>query len=325
MKRREFIRVLGAAALMRPLPGHAEYSTPPLLGFVGEGSPYSTARAVAAFRAGLAEIDYAEDRNLAIDWRLATGGPNRLRIVAADLVGRQAAVIVTTTDAATAAAKMATATIPIVFLSSSDPLKDGPLDDRARPANVTGLSWYGPDVAPLRLGLIRQLAPKAASIGLLVDPRPTDTAGQVRETQEAAKTAGLELVVLEATSAAQIDAAFARLVQARVAALVVGMSALFVSERVRIVVLAARHALPAIYAAYEIAAAGGLISYGHSIPDAYRRGGVYAGWILNGAKPAELPILQATKSELIINLKTAKALSLDVPQNLRAAADELIE
>jgi putative ABC transport system substrate-binding protein len=308
---------------MRPLAGHAQRSDAPVLGFIGETAPSATARAVAAFRAGLAEIGYAEGRNLIIDWRLAAGGPNRLRTVAADLIGRHAAVIVTATDQATAAAMSATTAIPIVFLSGSDPAKSGLLGDR--PANVTGVSWDNPDVAPLRLGLIRQLAPKADIIGLLADPRRADTAAQVKEVQAAAAASGIELVVLNATSAAEIQAAFAHLVEQRGRALVVGMSPLFVGERIALAALAARHAIPAIYAAHEIAVVGGLITYGPSTVDAYRRAGLYVGWILNGAKPSELPVLQATKLDLTLNLKAAKALALDVPQNLRAAADELIE
>jgi putative ABC transport system substrate-binding protein len=318
LRRREFIKLIGAVAAMGPLKWRAAQAAPPLLGFMGEASPSATPRSVAAFRAGLAEIGYAEDSNLAIDWRLALGEPRRLRTIAADLVSRHAAVIVTATDPATMAAKATTTAIPIVFLTGSDP--SGFVG-----GNLTGLSWYGPDVAPLRLGLIRQLAPQAAGIGFIADPRVADTQAQVKGTQEAAATLGVELVVLEATSAAEIDTAFARLREARVGGLVVGMSAFFASQRDQFAALAARHAVPAIYSDYENVAAGGLIGYGRSVADAYRRAGVYAGWILNGAKPSELPPLQAAKFELIINLRAAKALALDVPQNLRAAADELIE
>jgi putative ABC transport system substrate-binding protein len=320
LRRREFIKLVGAAAAMGPVARHAAQAAPPLLGFMGEASPSATPRSIAAFRSGLAEIGYAEDRNLAIDWRLAMGEPRRLRTIVTDLVDRHAAVIVTATDAATVAAKAATAAIPIVFLTGSDPMKS----DLAG-GNLTGLSWYGPDAVALRLALIRQLAPKAASIGFIADPRVPDAQAQVKAAQEAAATMGLDLVVLEARSATEIDAAFARLGEARAGALIVGMSAFFASQRSQLAALATRHAVPAIYSDYESVAAGGLIGYGHSVSDAYRRAGVYAGWILNGAKPSELPPLAAAKFELIINLKAAKALALDVPQNLRAAADEMIE
>jgi len=320
MRRREFIKLVCAAASIGPLAGRAAQSATALLGFIGESSPSATPRSLAAFRAGLAEIGYAEERNLNIDWRLALGEPRRLRTIAADLVSQHTGVIVTATDPATAAAKAVTTTTPIVFLTGSDPSKNG----LAGP-NLTGLSWYGPDMAPLRLSLIRQFVPKADTIGFIIDPRVADTQAQVTAAREAAATMGLQLPVLEATSAGEIDAAFAHLTSARVGALVVGMSPFFLSQRDQFAALAARHTVPAIYADYEFADAGGLVSYGHSVADAYRRAGVYAGGILNGAKSAELPVLQTSKFELIINLKTAKALALDVPQNLRAAADEVIQ
>ena len=319
IRRRAFLTLLGAAAIWPPV-AHGQQAAAPIVGFLADGSPESMALRVAAFRQGLDEIGYAEGRNVTIDWRSAERQPNRLRALAADLVGRRVAVIVTTSDPATIAAKAATATIPIVFLSASDPVKNG-LPGR----NVTGLSWFGADLAPMRLGLLRQLVPKAAVIGLLVDSSLSEAASQVREVQAAADTSGLHLVVLRAASAGDIDAAFATLVAQRIGALVVGMSPLFVSQREQLIVLAARHAIPAIYAAYEVAADGGLASYGHSTSDAFRRAGVYVGWILKGASPADLPVLPSSKFELIINRKTAATLGLEVPQNLLAGADEVIQ
>jgi putative tryptophan/tyrosine transport system substrate-binding protein len=319
IRRRAFLMLLGAAAAWPPV-AHGQQAAAPIVGFLADGSPESMALRVAAFRQGLDEIGYAEGRNVTIDWRSAERQPNRLRALAADLVGRRVAVIVTTSDPATIAAKAATATIPIVFLSAGDPVKNG-LPGR----NVTGLSWFGADLAPMRLGLLRQLVPKAAVIGLLVDASLSEAASQVREVQAAADTTGLHLVVLRAAGAGDIDAAFATLVAQRIGALVVGMSPLFVSQREQLIVLAARHAIPAIYAAYEVAADGGLASYGHSTSDAFRRAGVYVGWILKGASPADLPVLPSSKFELIINRKTAATLGLEVPQNLLAGADEVIQ
>jgi putative ABC transport system substrate-binding protein len=317
MQRRAFLTLLGAAAAG---PALAQQPASPIIGFLADGSPDSMASRVAAFRQGLAEIGYVEGQNVSFDWRSAERQPNRLRALAADLVGRRVAVVVTTTDLATLAAKAATSTIPIVFLSAADPAKSG-----LPGANVTGLSWFGADLAPARLGLLRQLAPKAAVIGLLVDSNLAEAAAQVREVQAAADTIGLKLVVLHAGSASDIEAAFATLVAQRVGALVVGASALFVSERDRLIALAARHAIPSIYAAYELTAAGGLASYGYSTSDAFRRAGVYTGWILQGASPADLPVLQSSKVELIINVRTAKTLGLELPPNLLAGAAEVIQ
>jgi putative ABC transport system substrate-binding protein len=325
MRRREFIRLLGAAAATWPRVARAQQPASPLVGFLGDASPESMAPRVAAFRQGLEEIGYVEGRNVTIDWRSAERQPNRLRALAADLVGRRVAAIVTTSDLATLAAKTATATIPIVFLSAGDPVRNGLVAGLDRPGgNVTGLSWFGADLAPARLSLLHQLVPEAAVIGLLVDSNLVDAA-QLPQVQAAADAVGLKLVVLHAGSESDIDAAFTTLVAQRVGALVVGASALFARRREQLIELAARHGIPAIYAAYEIAADGGLASYGHSASDAFRRAGVYTGWILKGAGPADLPILQSSKIELIINLKTAKTLGLEVPPGLLAGAGEVIQ
>jgi putative tryptophan/tyrosine transport system substrate-binding protein len=326
MRRRDFITLLGAAAAIRPPAARAQQPAAPVVGFLGEASPESMAPRVTAFRQGLDEIGYVEGRNVTIDWRSAERQPNRLRALAADLAGRRVAAIVTASDLATAAAKAATSTIPIVFLSAGDPFSNGLAAGPDRPTgNVTGVTWFGADLAPARLSLLHQLAPKAEVIGLLLDANLADAASQLAQVQAAADTVGLKLVVLHAGSASDIDAAFATLVAQRVAALVVGASAFFTSRREQLIELTARHGVAAIYAAYEVTADGGLASYGHSASDAFRRAGVYTGWILKGTRPADLPVLQSSKVELIINLKTAKALGLEMPPNLIAGADEVIQ
>jgi putative ABC transport system substrate-binding protein len=323
VERRAFIGMLGAAAVW-PRRARAQPPAAPVIGFLGDASPDAMAPRVAAFRQGLDEIGYVEGRNLTIDWRSAERQPNRVRALAADLVGRRVAAIVTASDLATAAAETATSTIPIVFLSGSDPVRSGLAGGSGRPSpNVTGLSWFGADLMPARLALARQLAPRATVVGLLLDPDFADPA-QLSEVQAAAELAGLTLVVLHAGNASEIEAAFATLVARRAGALVVAASTFFAGRRDQLIALAARHRVPAIYPAKEIAAAGGLASFGHSASDAFRRAGVYTGWILKGAAPADLPILQSSKIELVINLDTAQALGLDLPHNLLAGADELI-
>jgi putative ABC transport system substrate-binding protein len=326
MRRREFVTLLGAAAATWPRAADAQEPAAPLVGILSETPASSIAPRVVAFHQGLQEIGYRQGRNVTIDWSSAESEPNRLPSLAAALVARKVAIIVTYLDRATLAAKAVTTTIPIVFLSDGDAVHNGlvPSLDR-QGGNVTGLSWFGADLAPARLGLIREIVPNATVVGLLIDPGSADAASQLHGVQKAAKTVGLALVVANARNAGEIDAAFTSVAQQRVAALVVGSSPLFNSSRDQLVALAARHRIPAIYAASEIALAGGLISYGSSVSDAFRRAGVYVGWILKGATPAELPILQSAKFELIVNLKTADALGLAVPRALRAGADKLIE
>jgi putative ABC transport system substrate-binding protein len=325
MRRREFIMLLGAAAATSPPVARAQQPALPVVGFLSDGLPEATTRRVAAFHQGLEEIGYVEGRNVTIDRRSAERQPNRLRALAADLVGRRVAAIVTASDPATLAAEAATSTIPIVFLSAGDPVQSGLVAGPDRPAgNVTGLSWFGNDLAPPRLGLIHQLVPEATVIGLLVDATLADAAAQVAQVQVAADTTGLKLVVVRAGSAAEIQPAFAALVAQQVGALVVGASAFFTSARAQLIELAALYRIPAIYAAHEMTADGGLASYGHSASDAFHRAGVYTGWILKGARPADLPVLQSSKFELVINLRTAKALGLELSHNLLAGADEVI-
>jgi putative ABC transport system substrate-binding protein len=326
MRRREFITLFTAALALRSADARAQQPAPPVVGFLSDGSPAAMARQVAAFHQGLDEIGYVAGRDVSIDWRSAERQPNRLRALAADLVGRRVAAIVTTSDPATLAAEATTASLPIVFVSAGDPARSGLVasPDQPRP-NVTGLSWFGTDLAPPRLGLIHQLVPEATVIGILVDSNLADAAVQLPQLQAAADATGLKLVVMHAGNAGDIDAAFATLVAQQVGALVVGGSAFFTGAREQLIELAARHGIPAIYGAYEMTADGGLMSYGHSATDAFRRAGVYTGWILKGARPADLPVLQSSKIELAINLKTAKALGLEVSQSLLAGADEVVQ
>ena len=323
MRRRDFVRLLAAAATW-PQVARALEPASPIIGFLGEAAPELMAPRVAAFHRGLEEIGYVEGRNVTIDWRSAERQPNRLPALAADLIARRVAVIVTTSDPATVAAETMTASVPIVFLSAGDPVKNGLVATADRPRqNVTGLSWSGADLAPARLALLRQLVPKATVLGLMVDSNLADAAA-VAEVQAAADASALRLVVARAGNTGEIEAAFATLLAQQVGGVVVGASAFFISQRQQLIGLAARHSVPAIYPADEMAADGGLASYGHSASDAFRRAGVYTGWILKGAGPADLPVLQSSKIDLVVNLKTAAALGLDVPPNLLAGADQVI-
>jgi putative ABC transport system substrate-binding protein len=289
-------------------------------------SPGPFAQRIAAFQQGLNEAGYVEGRNLTIDSRWAEGKYDRLPALAADLVGRRAAVIVTYTDAAALAAKAATTTIPIVFINGGDPVRAGIVPSLNRPGgNVTGASFFGVDLAPKQLALLHEVVPNATVVAFLMDENVPDAVAQVPAMQEAARTLGLQLVVLPARAASDIDTAFATLVRERAGALVVGTGALLTNQRKQIIALAARHGLPTIYPFREFTADGGLISYGNNVPDTFRQGGVYAGRILKGDKPADLPVILSTKFELVINRKTAHALGLDIPTKLLFTADEVIE
>jgi putative tryptophan/tyrosine transport system substrate-binding protein len=326
MRRRDFITFLGAAVLWPPL-ARAQQPAPPVIGFLSDGSREAMTRRVAAFQHGLDELGYAEGRSVTIDWRSAERQPERLPALATDLVGRRVAAIVTASDLATSAALAATSTTPIVFLSASDPIQSGFAASPGRPPreNVTGLSWFGADLAPPRLTLIHKLVPKPTLIGVLVDSNRPDASAQLPQLQAGADASRLKLTVLRAGSASEIQPAFASFAAQRVGALVVGASDFFVAHRDQLIELAALYRIPAIYPTREMAADGGLMSYGHSATDAFHRAGTYTGWILKGARPADLPILPSSKLELVINLRTAKALGLEVPQNLLAAADEVIQ
>jgi ABC-type uncharacterized transport system substrate-binding protein len=326
MRRRDFIALVGGAAVAWPAAAPAQQQPMPVIGFLSAVSPGPFAQRIAAFHQGLNEAGYVEGRNLAIENRWAEEHYDRLPALAADLAGRRVAVIVTYTDAAALAAKAATTTIPIVFINGGDPVRAGIVPSLNRPGgNVTGASFFGVDLAPKQLALLREVVPKAAVIGLLVDENVPDALTGVPAVQEAARILGLRLVVLNVRIPSDIDTAFATLVRERAGALVVGTGALLTNRRKQIIALAARHALPAIYPFREFTADGGLISYGNNVPDTFRQGGVYAGRILKGDRPADLPVILSTRFECVLNLKTAKAMGIEIPLAVSARADEVIE
>ena len=327
MKRRELLIVLGGVAVAWPLAARAQQKAMPVIGYLGGTSPGPYAAYVAAFRQGLVEeAGYVEGQNLAIEYRWAEGHYERLPAQAVDLVDRKVDVIVTSGGAPSAlAAKSATSTTPIVF-TAGDPIADGLVASLSRPGgNLTGVSVFTGELMPKRFELLSELAPRAGVIALLVNPGNPYSETMIRDVQEAARATRVEIPVLKARSADEIEGAFGSLVQLQAGALLVGTDPFFLSRREQLVVLASRHAIPAIYEWREFAAAGGLMSYGSSLPSSFRQVGVYAGRILKGAKPADLPVLQPTKFELVINLKTAKTLGLNVPQSLLVRADEVIE
>jgi putative ABC transport system substrate-binding protein len=326
MKRREFITLLGSAAAALPLGARAQQPAMPVIGVLSSGSLNAYEGLLAAFRHGLKEASFLEGLNVAIESRGADGQFDRLPRLAADLVDHGATVIVTTGRASTLAAKAATSTIPLVFLSPDDPVKFGLVAALNRPGgNATGVSLLASDLVAKRLGVMRQLVPTAAPLAVLMNPASPEAEPQMIVAQEAALSTGQQIHFVNAATESDIDSAFASLVQHRPAALVVSTDAFFVSRREQIVALAARSAIPAIYDRREFAAAGGLISYGTHYADAYRQLGDYAGKILKGAKPADLPVQQVTRFELVINLRTAKTLRLEIPAMLLALADEVIE
>src|SRR5215831_5130373 len=325
MRRRELLLLVGAAMTTARSVG-AQQKGMPVIGFLGGASSGPAAGAVAAFRDGLSETGYVEGRNVAIEYRWAEGRFDRLPELAADLVGRKVDVIVTAGDPPALAAKNATPTTPIVFGFAGDPVATGLVVSFARPGtNVTGVSMMFAELTLKRLELLTDLVPQARVITLLVNPNNLATEAVIRETQVAAQTKGVELPILKASSESEIDAAFAALDQLHVGALIVGNDTFFFSQREQLVALAARHALPASYFSREFSAAGGLISYGPNVMAVYRQVGIYAGKILNGARPADLPVVQPTTYELVVNLKTAKTLGLTVPPSILARADEVIE
>jgi ABC-type uncharacterized transport system substrate-binding protein len=328
MKRRDLIIALGGA-LAWPLAARAQQKAMPVVGFLSasNASPGPVAPLTAAFRQGLSETGYVEGQNVAIEYRWAEGHYDRLPALAADLVGRKVDVIVSTGGTPTAlAAKNATSTIPIVFRGGGDPVGAGLVASLARPGgNLTGVSMLIDELTRKRLELLSELVPKAKVIALLVNPKNPATETVMRDVQEAARVKGLQLPILKANSESEIDAAFATLVQLHAGALVVAADPFLSSRREQLVALATRYAVPAIYAWREFAEAGGLISYGSSLTTAFRQLGNYAGKILKGAKPADLPVQQSTRFELVINLKTAKARGLTIPQSLLLRADEVIQ
>jgi len=324
MKRRSFITLLGGAAAW-PLAARAQQPGVALIGLLA-GTQLDD-RMLSAVRQGLKEAGYVEGRNVAIKYRTADGRFNRLPGLAAELVADPVAVILALGPPAALAAKAATGTIPIVFVVGADPVQElGLVSTLNRPGgNVTGVTFLVTALGAKRLELLRELVPSAKIVGLLVNPTNPTSEFQITDTQNAARALGVELVIQNARSESDIDTAFESLAQERVNAVIIGGDQLFTSRPDQLVALAARHALPAIHYLREFADAGGLISYGASITDAYRLGGGYVGRILKGEKPADLPVQQATKVELIINLKTAKALGLTIPLSLLGRADEVIE
>lgn len=327
MKRREFIRLLGGAAAAWPFAARAQQSAIPVVGFLHGGSGDSFQQHVAAFRQGLGEAGYVEGQNVAVEYRWADRQFDRLPALATDLVRRPVAVIATGGGTQVAlAARAATASIPIVFTTGNDPVRAGIVSSMSRPSgNITGIRFFASALGSKQLELVREMVPQAKTVAMLVNPNNPNTNGYVKDAQTAAVTLQVELNVLTANALRDINAGFATLAQQRVGALLVGGDALFNTNREQIVALAARHAIPTIYLQREYVDRGGLMSYGSNQPDAYRQVGVYVGRILKGEKPTDLPVLQPTKLELVINLKTARALGLTVPLTLQAAANEVIE
>ena len=328
MRRRQFITLIGGAAASWPWAAGAQQPAMPVIGFLGSASADLWAARVRAFRQGLSEVGYVDGRNVAIEYRWAEGQYDQLPTLAADLVRRQVAVIVAPASTSAAlAAKAATTTIPIVFQFASDPIELGLVDSLARPGgNITGITSLNVEVGPKRLELLREVIPTATDFALLVNPTDRNLAEVVeRDLQTAAGRLGLKLHVLHASAERDFDTVFATLARLRPGGLVIGNDAFFTSRSEQLAALALRNRVPAIYWSREFAAGGGLMSYGAGYVDVLRMTGVYAGRILKGEKPADLPVQQGTKIELVINLKTAKALGLTVPLPLLGRAEEVIE
>jgi putative ABC transport system substrate-binding protein len=327
MRRRAFLTLLGGTTFVWPLAAGAQQKAMPVIGLLYFASPVPSAPFLAAFRQGLSETGFVEGQNLAIEYRWAEGHSDRLPAMAADLVARKVDVIAATGGLIVAlAAKNATSTIPIVFAIGDDPVAGGLVPSLARPGgNLTGVSILTYELTLKRLELLSELVPEAKVIALLVNPNNPNTEAAMREVRQAARTKGVQLPALKAGTESQIDAAFDSLVQLRAAALIVGADPFFTTRREQLVALASRNAVPAIYAIREFVASGGLISYGPSLAAMYRQVGSYAGRVLKGEKPADLPVMQPTTFELVVNLKTAKALGLTVPPSILARADEVIE
>jgi putative ABC transport system substrate-binding protein len=325
MRRRDFIAAFGCVATAWPLAARAQQPAMPVIGFLNGGAPDGYAPMVAAFREGLKETGYVEAQNVSIEYRWADGHYDRLPAMAADLVRRQVAVIVTNSPGV-ATTTTATTTIPIIFTTSGDPVELGWVATLKRPGgNITGVTQLNVEVGPKRLELMHELVPAATTIAVLLNPTYPSAETESRDMQAAARTLGLEVHLLRASNDHEIDDAFATLVQLRAGAVVITSDPFFNARTKQLAALALRHAVPTIFQYREFTAAGGLMSYGGSIIASYRQAGVYTGRILKGEKPADLPVQQSTKVELILNLKTAKALGLTVPITLLGRADEVIE
>ena len=326
MIRREFIAVIGGAAVGWPGIVRAQQQAIPAIGYLSGGSPDAYSRVTAAFLQGLKEAGYVERQNVAIEYRWAEDHYDRLPALAADLVRRQVAVIATVDTASSLAAKAATALVPIVFSMGADPVRIGLVNNLARPGgNVTGTSHLINALSSKRLSLLRQLVPSASTFGLLVDPTNPNTEFETADMQAAVDLLGRKLEVGSASTPSEVDTAFTKLVQPRIDALAVAADAFFIGEGNHLAALALHHRVPAIYAFRDDALAGGLISYGGSLTEAYRQAGIYTGRILKGNNPADLPVQTPTRFELVINLKTAKALDLSIPEAFLQTADEVIE
>jgi putative ABC transport system substrate-binding protein len=327
IRRREFIFTVGGTAAAWPLAGRAQQPAMPIVGLVAGRSAEDSTRVGGAFRKGLNQTGYVEGQNVMVEYHWLEGQYHRLPSLMADLVRRRVAVIATPTTLGPLAAKAATTTIPIVFGVGEDPVKLGLVASFARPGgNATGINFLAAEIVAKRLGLLRDLVPKAVRIAVLVNPANAPvTDATLREIPEAARALGLQIAVLNASTSREIEAAFATLVRDRADALFVGPDGFFNSRRVQFATLAARYGIPAAYSQRETVEAGGLMSYGIDIPDMWRQVGVYTGQILKGANPADLPVVQSTKFEFVINMQTARALGLEVPNALQLLADEIIE
>jgi putative tryptophan/tyrosine transport system substrate-binding protein len=325
MRRREFIGVVGGAVAW-PLSVRAQQAAMPVVGFMMAGSRLALRDEITAFEAGLKEIGFIEGQNLALEYRFAEGQFDRFPAFASDLVRRQVSVIAASSPQGALAAKRATTVIPVVFSIGADPVEIGLVSSLSHPGgNVTGVYQFTAGLESKRLGLLHEMVPKAEVVGVLVNPNYAAAESQLRDVQEAAANLGLRLVIVHANIESEFDAAFSTVVTQRAGAMLVCASPFFNSRRQQLVVLASSHALPAIFEWRDFAVAGGLMSYGTSLNNAYRQAGIYAGRILKGEKASELPVVQSTKFEFVINLSTAKALHIDVPPTLSARADEIIE
>jgi putative ABC transport system substrate-binding protein len=327
MRRRDFFALLGGGAATWPLAARAQQTTLPVVGYLELGPSDMNPSRVAAFRKGLGEVGYAENHNVTIAFRFANNDNSRLPELAADLVRQRVTVIFTPSGTnAALAAKAATSTIPIVFFVASDPVRGGLVATLNRPGgNVTGVANMGTEVGSKRLGLLRELLPRAEHLAVLANPTGAIADAMISDLRAPAASAGLQIEVFPAATNREIDSAFEAMVQRHADALVVNPQVLFLNRRIQLITLAARYLLPTMYSTSEFVEVGGLISYGASTADEIRQGGIYVGRVLNGEKPAELPILQPTKFDLAINLQTARLLKIDVPPTLLTTADEVIE
>jgi putative ABC transport system substrate-binding protein len=327
MRRREFIRLLGGATAVWPLGARAQQSTVPVVGFLSSVAPGPFVGEIAANRQGLAAAGYVEDRDLKVEYRWANNQLTRLPALAAELVEIPVSVLITTDGEVTArAAKAVTTTIPVVFVLGGDPVKIGLVQSLSRPGgNMTGATFFSSILAAKRLELLHHMLPKAKVIGVLIQSDNRNSVDRLQELQNGARDLGVQLVSLTANTEFDLAVAFARLTELRVEALLITAAALFTNQREQIVALAAQYKMPTVYPRHEYVEAGGLASYGTRVFDSYRQAGVYAGRILKGEKPAELPVMQPTTFELFINLKTAKALAFEIPPSVLALADQVIE